>query len=171
MTETTKQKSTIDPSRDTVGQIYVDAQTNRAPVVVGDVANELTKSLVDDLNETLQSDPYDGKPFYVTIYEKKDLQMKSAIIRRLYTTKYRPYPEDDTVVFKTNPANGETRFCWCLPHWSEMDNILMNSDQYDKQFVIDIKNWKAHKLEQFGFFQTEDNNWAADPTWKDHIVD
>ena len=164
--------SAIDPSRNTVGQIYTDAQKNKAPVIVGDMTSELMKSLVEDLNDTMESNPFDGNPFYITVYEKKDLQMPRAILRRLYVSKYRPYPEDDTVVFKTNPSNGETHFCWCLPHWSEMDNILMNILLYDSELVRTIKDWKNMNLENFGFVKNEDgSNWTANPKWKDDLLD
>lgn len=145
--------STIDPTRKTVGAIYNEAQKNNSDafVVNGDLTHELTNSLVDDLNETIASDPFDGKPFYVTIYEKKDLQMKRAIIRRLYVSKYRPYPEDDTIVFHVEPRSNNVKFCWCLPHSSEMDNILINFLNYDKNLVADIRAWKAYNLEHFGF--------------------
>lgn len=162
--------SAIDPSRSTVGQIYVNAQSNQAPVLVGDLANELTKSLIEDLNETLESDPFDGRPFFITVYEKKDLQMPSAILRRLYVSVYRPYPEDDTVVFKTDPKNGQTHFCWCLPHWSDMDNIMMNVLLYDPSVVDSIKNWRDLKLEKFGFVKTEKGNWIANPSWEDQLL-
>ena len=146
-------QSRIDPTRKTVGAIYNEAQKNcsDAFVVNGDLTRELTTSLVDDLNETIESDPFDGKPFYITVYEKKDLQMKRAILRRLYVSKYRPYPEDDTLVFYVEPRSNNVKFCWCLPHSSEMDNILLNFLDYDKNLVEDIRAWKSENLEHFGF--------------------
>ena len=107
--------SQFDPSRKKVGQIYNDlAKSNTdTHVECGDLARELTKSLVEDLNDTIASNPFDGKPFYITVYEKKDLQMKRAILRRLYVSKYRPYPEDDTVVFYVEPRTNNVKFCWC----------------------------------------------------------
>lgn len=150
-------QSRIDPTRKTVGAIYNEAQKNNtdAYVINGDLTHELTNSLVDDLNKTIASNPFDGKPFYITVYEKKDLQMKKALLRRLYVTKYRPYPEDDTVVFYVEPRSNNVKFCWCLPHSSEMDNILMNFLHYDKNLVADIRAWKAENLEHFGFRQKE----------------
>lgn len=111
----------------------------------------MTKSLVDDLNETIASNPFEGRPFYITIYEKKDLQMKRSILRRLYKTLYRPYPEDDTVVFYVEPNSNTVKFCWCLPHHSEMDNMISNSGLYDFNMINDIKAWKAMDMEYFGF--------------------
>ena len=159
-------QSLIDPARKTVGAIYNEARENNSDafVVNGDLTHELMNSLVDDLNETIASDPFQGKPFYITVYEKKDLQMNRAILRRLYVSKYRPYPEDDTVVFHVEPRSNNVKFCWCLPHSSEMDNILINFLNYDKNLVADIQAWKAYNLEHFGFrtnahaiFDTENN--------------
>jgi hypothetical protein len=146
-------QSRIDPSRKTVGAIYRDIaiQNKEQYVVNGDLTHELMNSLVDDLNETVASDPFEGKPFYVTIYEKKDLQMPRAILRRLYVSKYRPYPEDDTLVFYVEPKTNKIKFCWCLPHVSLMDNMLMNFTLYNKDMIEDIRAWKKLNLSHFGF--------------------
>lgn len=162
--------SRFDPSRPTVGQIYLDAQKNQTPILVGDMSNELTASLVEDLNDAMLSDPFNGRPFYVMVYEKRDRQMKNAILRRLYKTLYRPYPEDDTVVFHINPANQETRFCWCLPHWSEMDNMLINQHLWDPQMIYSIKQWKADRLESFGFYRNEQGHWRPNPKHVDELL-
>lgn len=145
--------SKYDPSRDTVGAIYKGIQKpgSEDTLTAGDVVNELMKGLVDDLNETIASNPFDGRSFYITIHEKKDLQMPRAFLRRLIKTEYRPYPEDDTTVFRVNPKSGDVRFCWCLPHWSEMDNMLANEWQYDREMISHIKAWKANDLTPFGF--------------------
>ncbi|HEY3527483.1 MAG TPA: hypothetical protein VGK47_14905 [Nitrososphaeraceae archaeon] len=150
-------QSTIDPSRKTVGAIYRDASINNkeAFVVNGDLTHELMKSLVDDLNNTIASNPFDGKEFYITVYEKKDLLMPRAILRRLYVTKYRPYPEDDTVVFYVEPKSNTVRFCWCLPHVNEMNNMLANEGLYNQEMIQDIQAWKRHDLKHFGFNQVE----------------
>ena len=150
-------RSLIDPSRKTVGAIYRDAalKNTETAVINGDLTHEMMKSLVDDLNETIASDPYDGKPFYITVYEKKDLLMPRAILMRLYTTKYRPYPEDDTVVFYVEPRSNTVKFCWCLPHRAEMDNMLINEHIYDKEMISDIKAWVAEDLSHFGFVKRE----------------
>lgn len=153
--------SKIDPSRETVGKIYRDAQlASHDPYVInGDITNELTKSLVDDLNETIASNPFDGKDFYITVFEKKDLQMPRAILRRLYKTLYRPWPEDDTIVFHVYPWNNRIDFCWCLPHHTEMDNMLINAHNYNRDLIRDIKAWKAFDLVHFGFYKTSDGKW------------
>ena len=146
-------QSHIDPERKTVGSIYRDAALHNTDQFVecGDLSRELTTSLVDDLNETIASNPFEGKPFYITVYEKKDLQMPRAILRRLYVSLYRPYPEDDTVVFHVDPRTSRVKFCWCLPHSAEMDNMLMNFTQFDKNMINDIRAWKDVDLKHFGF--------------------
>lgn len=154
MTKVTNEKrSRIDPTRNTVGSIYRDAQlSNHDPYVeAGDLTRELTNSLVDDLNEAFASNPFESEDFYVIVYEKKDLQMKNSILRRLYKTKFRPYPEDDTIVFYVNPRSQHIKFCWCLPHSTEMDNVLLNFTMYDKDYVNDIRAWKEVDLKHFGF--------------------
>jgi hypothetical protein len=159
--------------RDTVGTIYQNAQfSGEKQVITGDMNYELRKSLVDDLNETIiiATKEFESIPFYITVHEKKDLQMKSAILRRMIKTKYRPYPEDDTLVFYINPVHNEVYFCWCLPHWSEMDNILANHNLYeytesDRQYVARIRDWKNMRLEYFGFCKNAEGNWMANPNY------
>ena len=150
-------RSQFDPSRETVGSIYLNAAKNNTDshVINGDLTHELSKSLVDDLNETIVSNPFEGRPFYIAVYEKKDLKMPRMILRRLYTTLYRPYPEDDTIVFFVEPKSNTVKFCWCLPHSSEMDNMLMNFSLFDKNMIEDIRAWKNHNLEHFGFTVTK----------------
>lgn len=150
-------RSTIDPSRKTVGAIYRDAavKNKEASVVNGDLTHEMMKSLVDDLNETIASNPYDGKSFYITVYEKKDLMMPRAILRRLYTTRYRPYPEADTIVWSVDPRSNTVKFCWCLPHRNEMDNMIKNPNLYNPQMISDIRAWLAEDLSHFGFRKAE----------------
>lgn len=163
-------QSRFDPSRENVGKIYRDAQLNPhdSYLINGDLTHELTKSLVDDINDAATSNPFKGRPFYITVHEKKDAQMPRAIHRGIYTSVYRPYPEDDTIVFWVDPSSADIRFCWCLPHWSEMDNILNSHGLYDKDYVTSIKAWKNYDLEHFGFVKNEDgSNWMANPNWKD----
>lgn len=159
--------SSIDPTRETYGAIYNKAQQEGEKLVeIGDMSRELTNSLVDDLNETIASNPYDGEIFYITVYEKKDLQMPNSILRRLYTTKYRPYPEDDTIVFKVNPKNQHLDFCWCIPHHTEMLNVITNVSQFDKALVDDVLAWRANDLKHFGFdiIKTKDNKRMPVPS-------
>lgn len=163
-------QSAYDPTRLTVGSIYNIAQSNgERGVICGDLSNELAKSLVDDLNNTIKSNPFEGRDFYITVHEKKDLQMPNSILRRMIVSEKRPYPEDDTVVFKVNPVYNDVKFCWCLPHWSEMDNILANPDSYPKDYIIDIKAWKAVDLKHFGITKI-DGKLKAIPFFKDRTL-
>lgn len=170
--------SLYDPSRDTVGKIYRDAQINSdgSPIIVGDLTHELAKDLITDINEALQTyskrslEKHEGKPFYLMIHEKKDLQMKKAILRRMLYFGYRPYPEDDTVVFWKDPKTNELRFCWALPHWSEMDNVLANPEQFDAEMIRHVKAWKANDLTPFGFYNHPTLKWIPNPKWKDQKI-
>lgn len=167
-----KNRSLYDPSRNTIGAIYRDAQlSNAAPVIIGDMTHELTKGLIEDINDALSVRRKTDEPFYLMIHEKKDLQMTSAILRRMIYFNYRPWPEDDTTVFWKNPKTSEVRFCWSLPHWSEMDNILNNPDQFDKEFIAQIKAWKAYDLRPFGFYYHSKEKWVPNPKWKDKPVE
>lgn len=165
MTENT---SHYDPSRKTVGAIYRDLQMTHDGyrIEAGNMTEEISKSFVDDLNDAIGANPYEDQPYYILIHEKKDLQMKSAILRRVIFFKFRPWPEDDTVVFHHDPAKQETRFCWCLPHHSEMDNMLSNQDLYNKEMIKQIYHWKQFNLIPFGFMQ-ERGNWIPNPRWQD----
>lgn len=167
----TTHPSHYDPSRDTVGTIYRDAQLqNRIEHIdVGDMTNCMMKSMVDDLNETIEqgSKEFSGNEFYITVHEKKDLQMPSCLLRRMIKTLYRPWPEDDTLVFFVHPASGDVRFCWCLPHVSEMDNMLMNESLFDREMINQIKAWKQVDLHSFGFVKTFEGNWIPNLNWVD----
>lgn len=167
-----KNRSLYDPSRNTVGAIYRSAQmSNAAPVIIGDMTNELSKGLVEDINDALSAPRKTDEPFFLMVHEKKDLQMKSAILRRMLFFNYRPWPEDDTTVFWKNPKTQEVRFCWSLPHWSEMDNVLMNEDQFEPEFISQIKAWKAYDLRPFGFYYHPKEKWIPNPKWKDKRID
>lgn len=144
--------SSFDPNRLTVGAQYLAIQKQGADSVLnGDLTHELTKSLVDDLNDTITSNPFNDRPFYILVHETKDLQMKRAIKRRILKQLYRPYPEDDTLVYYVDPKACITKFCWCLPHSTEMDNILKNRHLYHPDYIQDILAWKLNFLEWFGF--------------------
>jgi hypothetical protein len=174
-----KTKSLYDQSRDTVGKIYRDLHMNSSndPIIVGDMSNEMMKDLVVDINEALDSfsrhslENNDGKPFYLMIHEKKDLQMKSALARRMIYFGYRPWPEDDTTVFWCDQKSKELRFCWSLPHHTEMDNMLANPDQFDKDLIKQIKAWKAVDLTIFGFHYDKELKWIPNPSWKDKSIE
>lgn len=145
-------QSQFDPSRLTVGSTYLSIQNpNALPIISGDLSNELMKSLVDDLNDTITSNPFNDRPFYILVHETKDLQMKKAFKRRILKQLYRPYPEDDTLVYYVDPKACITKFCWCLPHSSEMNNILNHKEQYHPDYIQDIVAWKMNFMEWFGF--------------------
>jgi hypothetical protein len=156
-------RSTFDPTRKTAGAIYREAQIEgERGVIVGDVNHEIKKGLVKDINEAIEEglkDPdLEGKPFYLAIYEKQDLMMKRVLVRLRKITKYRPYPEQDSMVFHVYPG-GDIYFCWELPHRSQMINILMNEMLYDKSYVSLIRRWENIQLEHFGFTKDENGNW------------
>lgn len=154
-------KSNLDPSRDTVGSIYRDAQINgERGVVIGDVNHEIVKDLVKDVNEAIEEGKKEmgEKPFYLAIYEKYDLMLKKGLVRLRKITKYRPYPEQDTMVFKVH--GDDVWLCWELPHRTQMMNILMNENIFDPERVLTIKRWENIQLEYFGFTKDEMGNWV-----------
>lgn len=163
--------STYDPSRPTVGKIYNDlhSKKNLEVVTIGDMSNSMLPGLVEDINEAIEAGTkeFDGKSFYILIHEKKDRQMPDALLRRMIKQTWRPYPEDDTTVFWHDPKGFETRFCWCLPHWSEMQNILMNENLFDREYVGILKAWRRNDLTFFGFAKDNLGNWVANPHFKD----
>lgn len=162
-------QSHYDPSRKTVGAIYNDAQLNNKEdrIEVGDMARELMSSLVCDLNDTLDHYKDEKSIYYITVHESRDLQMKNCFKRRIIKTVYRPYPEDDTVVFKIDPISNTIWFCWCLPHWTEMTNILNNENLFVKDQVEEIRHWKNMDLYHFGFTKDAMGNWMANPYFED----
>lgn len=154
-------KSKIDPSRDTVGKIYRDAQMHgERGVIIGDVNNEIKKDLVEDINEAIEQGEKQmgGKTFYLAIYEKYDLMLKKGLVRIRKITKYRPYPEQDTMVFKI--CGGDVYFCWELPHRSQILNIMMNYTLYDKSYVEKLRRWENLELEHYGFKKDDMGNWV-----------
>jgi hypothetical protein len=167
-------QSLIDPSRKTVGAIYRDAQIENKKdlegATIGDLGKEFLKSFVDDLNEALQSNPFNGKPFYVQVYEKWDYQMEKSLRRMLNKFAFRPYPEAGTTVFWTDPNTHEVRFCWDLPHPAEMHNILANELLYPRELIIQLKAWKRIDLYHFGFHKNILGDWEANPKWKDKVL-
>lgn len=165
-------RSLIDPTRQTAGAIYRDAQINgERGVVIGDINYEIRKSLVVDLNETIAkgTEEFEGRVFYITVYEKKDLMMKNAIIRKLIKTKYRPYPEADTSVYKVIPSGNEVYFCWSLPARFEMINMLntpeLRTQDWEKEDLKLFRHWENDRLEYFGFCKNEEGNWKANPLY------
>jgi len=169
-----KNQSKYDPSRKTVGAIYRDAQfSGEKQIICGDMNYELRKSLAEDLNATIiqGSKDFEGRPFYITVHEKRDLQMKNAFIRRMIKTVYRPYPEDDTLVFKVIPYTNCVYFCWELPHRSNMLNILACPELYDPKDILKYRKWENMQLEHFGFMKNSEGNWTENPFYSgDEIV-
>ena len=169
-----KNKSLYDPSRDTVGKIYRDLQLQSKPesIIIGDMTNEIMKGWIEDVNDALLqgAKDFDGKPFYLTVHEKKDLQMKKALLRRMIKTGYRPWPEDDTTVIWHDPKANETRYCWCLPHHTEMLNIVANYNLYEStqsELLQECRAWRNYQLEYFGFMKDPMGNYIPNPKWKD----
>jgi hypothetical protein len=163
-------QSKIDPTRQTAGAIYREAQINgERGVVIGDVNHEIKKDLVKDINEAIQAGrnhaDFVGKPFYLAFYEKYDLMLKKGLVRISKITKYRPYPEQDTMVFHVFP-NDDVYFCWELPHRSQMVNIVMNPDFYPPEQVLMIKRWENIQLEYFGFTKDENGNWVENKLYR-----
>lgn len=167
-------KSLIDPTRDTVGSIYRDAQINgERGVVIGDVNHEIKKDLVKDINEAIQKGrehpDFAGKAFYLAFYEKYDLMLKKGLVRIPKITKYRPYPEQDTMVFHVYP-NDDVYFCWELPHRTQMMNILMNPTLYPADQVEKLKRWENLQLEYYGFTKDENGNWIENPCYRGDML-
>jgi len=161
-------KSNIDPSRNTVGSIYRDAQIHaETGVVIGDVSHEIKKDLVKDINEAIEigTKEMEDKPFYLAIYEKYDLMLKKGLVRIRKITKYRPYPEQDSMVFHVYPG-GDVYFCWELPHRTQMMNILMSPDLFDPVRVAMIKHWENLQLEYFGFKKDDEGNWVENKLYR-----
>lgn len=167
----TGEKSNYDPTRPTVGKIYRDIHlnSNQLPIETGDMTNMMMPHLVQDINEALEagSREFGGRPFYLLIHEKKDLQMKDTLLRRMIKQLWRPYPEDDTTVFWHNPKLPETRFCWCLPHWSEMANMINNKEFFDHNLISQIMAWRRLDLHPFGFTKGDMGQWIPNKFYKD----
>lgn len=164
-----KNQSKYDPSRKTVGAIYRDAQfSGEKQIITGDMNYELRKSLVEDINDTViqGTKDFEGKPFYITVHEKRDLQMKNAFIRRMLKTVYRPYPEDDTLVFRVIPYTASIYFCWELPHRSNMINMLSCPDLYDPEILHKFRQWENMQLENYGFMKNNEGNWVENPMYR-----
>lgn len=163
-------KSLYD-DRDTVGTQALDAMlTGERGVCVGDMGHELVNSLVDDLNITIASNPYNGAEFYITVHETKDAQFTNMIKRRMVTSTYRPFPEPNTSVWRTDPKSNKTWFCWSLPHWSVFEQCLVNPDYYTEEQLEDIKAFKAFKNERFGFINGE-LGWFPNPKHVDRDLE
>lgn len=158
--------------RDTVGAIALKARKLNESVVVGDMAHEFIPQLVEDLNEAIASNPFEDRPFYIIIHEKKDLLLKNVILRRVVKQEYRPYPEPNLTVFWTNPKTHETRFCWSLPHTSSFPNYINNASKYHKDQIKDILAYNMERMDHFGFYKAGKTDKGVDiyhplPNFKD----
>lgn len=161
--------------RDTVGTMALDARLINDNPCAGDLGHELMPSLVEDLNNTIASNPYDGQPFYIIVHEKKDLQFTNMILRRMVVSSKRPYPESNTTVFHTDPKKEETTFCWSLPHHTHFNQVLCNPMRYGDEQVGDVKAYMAEDLEHFGFKKTGKtsdgtNIYQPNPNFKDRSM-
>ena len=141
----------IYSDRDTIGAIALKAQSSNQSIEVGDMNRELMPQLVEDLNESIQSNPFDGRPFYIIVHEKKDLMLRNVILRRMVRQERRPYPEPNTSVFWTDPKTHDIRFCWSLPHQTTFDQYMTNAKLYDKDQIKDILAYKLDRMDHFGF--------------------
>lgn len=140
--------------RDTVGTTYIKAQNNADNLlVVGDINAQMLPDLIDDMNDALQSNPFDDQPFYVNIAEKRDAQMQNAFRRKIVKTLYRPFPEFSTYVLHMEPKTQTVRYCWDLPHHTEMINVFSEPYKYDEKYVQSIREWKRNELDGFGFLK------------------
>lgn len=166
-------QSRFDPDRPTVGAMYNELHSRPGDkgILVGDMCAEMMKGLVEDINDAIQTKPFGSQAFYLMIHEKRDLQMRDTFLRRILFSKYRPWPEDDTTVFWHNPATLETKFCWCLPHHTEMDNIILNQNLFHPDLVAEVKAWKRFDLRFFGFIKDDLGNYTANPRWKDRPIE
>jgi len=151
--------------RDTVGTIALNAQKLNERVEAGDMARAMMPQLVDDLNDAIASRPFDDRPFFITIHEKKDLQLKNVILRRVIPSDFRPYPEPSTQVYWHNPKTFETRFCWSLPHTSEFIEYLENPSRYEAEQIKDILAYNKMIMANFGFtwIRTNENRLKPFP--------
>ena len=148
-----------DTEKLTVGTQYLNAQKNSVSgLTIGDIGSDMVSGLIDDINESIESDPFEGRSFFINVVEERDLQMPNAIKRRLFVTKYRPYPEDNTLVFYVNPRENKVCFCWDLPHHSEFPNIISNEFLYDQAYISTLKDWLKDDLRNFGFVKVSMNS-------------
>ena len=166
-------QSLFDATRQTAGAIYRDVQINgERGVVIGDVNHEIKKDLVKDINEAIVQGTkvLDGTPFYLAIYEKYDLMLKKGLVRIPKITLYRPYPEQDSMVFHVYPGSNEVYFCWGLPHRSHMLNMLNSAELRTQPWEQDelqlFRNWQNLHLEHFGFMKDENGNWVENTLYR-----
>lgn len=139
--------------RETVGAISVKARQVNERVTAGDMAHEFMEGFVEDLNKAIASNPFDDRPFYITIHEKKDLVLKNCLLRRIIPTIFRPYPEPNCTVFWANPKTDEIKFCWSLPHKTLFQQYIVNASKYRKDQIKHILAYQMERMEVFGFYK------------------
>lgn len=145
-------QSRFDPSRKTVGAISNELKALKPEYIeVGEMGGELIKSLVDDINDYSNTNPFEGRPYYITIVEKKDSQLRNAIHRTVIGTPYRPYPENNTAVFHIDPKSNVVKLCWTLLHRTEMPNAINNQEEWSPVLLQDAWAWMMEDLAYFGF--------------------
>ncbi len=156
--------------RETVGTTYVKSQNKSAEgLEVGDFGPDMVGGLVEDLNDTFQSNPFEGRSFYVNVVEERDLQMKNALKRVPHKTLYRPYPEDNTLVFHVDLKSNRVFYCWDLPHHSEYFNILRGETLYDPEYVKNIRDFASGNLVNFGFMKVTSSGYQVEGYSEDTI--
>lgn len=170
-------RSSFDSNRKTAGAIYRDAQMHgERGVIIGDVNYEMRKGLVEDINEAIieATKSFEGKPFYLAIYEKSDLMLKCSIVRLRKATLYRPYPEQDSMVFKVIPAANEVYSCWVLPHRSAMMNMLatpeLRQTKEEQEELQMLRHWENDRLEYYGFMKDENGHWVENPLYNGDVL-
>jgi hypothetical protein len=139
--------------RETVGTLALLARSSGERVVAGDMGHEMMPQLVDDLNEAITSNPFDGRPFYIIVHEKKDLLLNNMLCRRMVKQEYRPYPEPNTTVFWADGKCLETLFCWSLPQKEHFLQYIHNAGKYNKEQIKDILAYNMERMENFGFYK------------------
>lgn len=162
-------QSHFDPTRQTAGAIYRNAQLfGERGVVIGDVNHQITKDLVTEINEWIEqgTKKRENKPFYLAIYEKYDLMLKKGLVRIPKITKYRPYPQQDSMVFHVYPESNSVYFCWELPHRSHMLNMINCADLYDPETIQKLRHWEGMRLEYFGFTKDWEGNWTENKLYR-----
>ena len=161
-----KDQSRFDPTRKNVGAIYSDLKAKKSAtpdrIQFGDFNGEILKGWLEDINLALTDNPFSDRPFYVRIVEERDMQMKDAIHRGVTRLLYRPWPEDNTTVFWVDPKTQQIKFCWDLPHHSEIPNIMSHANEYPKEYLRGIIAWKKGLMDFFGFeFIGDYKRWSA----------
>lgn len=163
--------SRFDPSRLNVGAIYRNALINgERNVTSGDVNYDMRLDLCKDINKIIseaRTGEMKNKKFYLAFYEKADLMLKRALVRTPRISIYRPYPEANSMVFKSLPE--DTYFCWEIPERHHMINELNCPDIYPAERLMKWRRWENMQLEYFGFKKNDEGNWVENPFYEGDI--